>query len=492
MARPVRFSEHFKVRRTGKDEWFDPLLNTDTKLYVDPFLIFLDETKEWANAHARLMAFFTKVIDILDDCKFNPDAPAYKKAEGLLLFKEPPEFCLGTSEASIFGAGSASGLQAGMLNGAEEAVRLGHEDLRHFEELAMFGEQIGPDRISDITCDVLKEDFIKYTQRVARRHGIPLVEVNVGTAGWDERFMIWKPGVVELPINPIASAIRGRPIGVILTPKRFLRRMPTIDPSDFWTFAASEAARNLRGNLNVEIGKEIHASQIAKYARQHPKLWKAYLDTVEANPKPPYDVDVDPDLVVRYQDFGRQIAEAINVDKPSTEADFVSFIELLVSNFKNLVENGAAWKNLWVNDKLRPEEHAQILFRTSAVLACQLRDVDISREADAGRGPVDFKMSKGWKRRVLIEVKYAKSSSFQQNLETQTPTYSKADGCDRGWFLVLQSETKHLEKEFVDKVNKRAEQIASEYKMDFRALFVDATPKTSASKVRRKPGLNMP
>ena len=34
------FSDHFEIVVGTEDDWFDPILNTDTKLFIDPFLIW--------------------------------------------------------------------------------------------------------------------------------------------------------------------------------------------------------------------------------------------------------------------------------------------------------------------------------------------------------------------------------------------------------------------------------------------------------------------
>ena len=33
------FSEHFKIRPSPADKWYDPILSLDTRLFIDPFLI---------------------------------------------------------------------------------------------------------------------------------------------------------------------------------------------------------------------------------------------------------------------------------------------------------------------------------------------------------------------------------------------------------------------------------------------------------------------
>jgi hypothetical protein len=34
----MRFSEHFCIQQTEQDDWFDPHLAVDTKLFFDPLL----------------------------------------------------------------------------------------------------------------------------------------------------------------------------------------------------------------------------------------------------------------------------------------------------------------------------------------------------------------------------------------------------------------------------------------------------------------------
>ena len=47
----IRFSELAGVVPGPDDDWFDPVLTEDTPLYVDPFLVFDDQTPLFADAH---------------------------------------------------------------------------------------------------------------------------------------------------------------------------------------------------------------------------------------------------------------------------------------------------------------------------------------------------------------------------------------------------------------------------------------------------------
>ncbi len=53
----MRFSEHFGITQSADDDWFDPHLTVDTKLFVDPLLL-LEAGGEWASAHEQLIAHF--------------------------------------------------------------------------------------------------------------------------------------------------------------------------------------------------------------------------------------------------------------------------------------------------------------------------------------------------------------------------------------------------------------------------------------------------
>lgn len=483
MTRSVLFSEQYGITRTAADDWFDPLLLQDTKLFVDPFLVYLDDTPFWTDAHTTLMAFFNVILTTLAECGYDEASVLYRKAKGLLLYPEPPEFCLGTCNGSIFGAGSAKGLQKGMLKGAAQATALGLESLQHFEELAMFGEQIGPDRIGDIVCNVLKPAFVAYTQAVAGRHGIPLVEVNVRTCGYDLTEREWLPGIVELPLNPLATAAKGYPMGVLLTPKRFLRQHPSIDGDDFWQYAWANEPEQMRASFGHMIGKHADAKTIADLARRHQSLLTKYIQALNDDGSDAYDLDEDPALLVKRRDFEKQVSDSLGIQPPSTEAEFVAVVELLIKNFKRCVEERGAWEVLWVADKPRTESIVQSLFQTSAVQACQDRDVDISPESNAGRGPVDIKVSHGWKMRALLELKLAKSTSFKRNLRNQTEIYARAEGCDRGYFVVIQFTDKDCDPTLVAEAHQVAAAVAAEKKIEFKIVFVDARKKPSASRV---------
>ncbi|MGH3291841.1 MAG: DUF4365 domain-containing protein [Trebonia sp.] len=93
-------------------------------------------------------------------------------------------------------------------------------------------------------------------------------------------------------------------------------------------------------------------------------------------------------------------AEAITsapVGQPSPEG-FRDWVGTLVDRFQHAVENTDLWRVLW-DDKLVKPRNELIVHASAAAMwnsLCELADIDMSREPDAGRGPVDFKFSAGW------------------------------------------------------------------------------------------------
>jgi hypothetical protein len=71
---------------------------------------------------------------------------------------------------------------------------------------------------------------------------------------------------------------------------------------------------------------------------------------------------------------------------------------------------------------------------------------DVSREANEGRGPVDFKISKGSGDKSLVEFKLASNSKLKQNLAKQVEVYQKAHNTKKAikiiFFFTMEEELK--------------------------------------------------
>lgn len=475
----MRFSEEYQIQDAASAEWFDPLLTEDTQLFVDPFLIFDDSSKEWSAAHSKLVAFFNDALKLLAKSGFKRGT-RLSKVEQMLLFPEPQEFCLGYSEASTAGAGSSAGLRKEMIDGAREAITRGIGSVDHFEELAIFGGGIGADRISDIVCNVLKEEFIDYTQRVSGDLGVALTQCPVEHARWDGTNLRWINGATELPRNPYAGDK-----GVILTPKRFLKRLPTVEPGDFWAWAWENENETIRNDLNFELGRNAEAKEIAYFARRHPDLVGDYLQWRESEGGEPYDLETDPDLEVDWYEYGGEVARNVKSASKAKSDDFPPLVRSMVEAFKHWVEQEGGWQHLRREGSPRKrvrEKQIQSLFRAIVIHYCRANDIDLSGESDAGRGPVDFKFSRGWRGRALVEVKPMDNPRYRHGIDKQLPTYLGAEEVFAGFFLAIGFTDGHMEPERIKSLRDIAKDASDRLNRKVELVTVDARPKPSASK----------
>lgn len=71
-------SVQFGITKAADDDWFDTILDVDTELFVDPFLVFKEETGLWDDAHDQLIAHFNRAFILIAESNRNPQSPASK------------------------------------------------------------------------------------------------------------------------------------------------------------------------------------------------------------------------------------------------------------------------------------------------------------------------------------------------------------------------------------------------------------------------------
>ena len=152
----MRFTEYFAVERHHDDDWFDCELSTDTPLYVDPFLVFEDGDRYWAEARQTVIDFFGLALSFVDASGGDVTSPHYLKAVRMLKFPEPSEFALGLSMGHPKGSGAGFKYAEKMASALSLFSQRGITKVQHVHAFALFCEGLGVDRISDIFCDIIK------------------------------------------------------------------------------------------------------------------------------------------------------------------------------------------------------------------------------------------------------------------------------------------------------------------------------------------------
>jgi hypothetical protein len=464
------FSECFNITKDeDADDWFDPILFVDTRLFIDPFLLFDGEAGRFQGSHREIVQFFDYVFKLIATSNGNISSAPWRRAITLLELGEVHELCIGYSSDSTRGAGSGRGMAGQMARGLFAAVRQGVQKLEHFEEVQIFEEGIGADRISDATAGILRRRLAEYTEEVARRHSITTQEIRYLKAYFDPSVGRWQAKRFRLPLNPYTNE------PILLVPKDYLRALPTINARDFWDFCFDTSNELLRREFGDEITRNVDKTTIVSFAKKHPELRKRYVKSKEVTGGEPYDLNDDPNGY--YQPYlnasGWANAHLAYLTVQSA-ADLLKAVMRFIEQFKNYVENNDGWRLLWNDDGSPKKEVAfQALFSGVMIPHCQANDIDISKEANIGRGPVDFKLSQGYSKRVLLEAKLASNSKFWNGLRRQLPMYLNAEAVDQGIFLVACQKENDFER--VRNIRRIASQVSRKADVVIKVVTVDCS-----------------
>jgi hypothetical protein len=470
------FSKEYGIKHTNQYDFFNPILIRDTRLFIDPFLIFKSNDILFKNSHDKLINFFNKAFELAARSGGNKDTNSYRKLLNILLFPEVSELCLGYTNEGIRGLGSGDIYRDNIIEGIYISIKKGLKNYKHFEEVAIFCEGIGCDRISDITANILKKEFIKYTQSICKKMRIKMQDFKIKHLEFDFEFLRWLDGNECLPSNPYSEK------SIILVPKNFLNELPVISPKEFRDYIWTNKNAELRDDLNYEIKRSLNKSQIIKIAREYPSWVEEFAEKVEELSPNFYDLKNDQSGLYKWHKALRFAKNRPLELFANNDQEFVNVIEEIIQSFKLFVEDNSGYKLLWDDERERgkKEEAAQSLFFGVVKPYCMYNNIDISKETNMGKGPVDFKFSKGYKNRVLLEVKLARNSKFWNGLNRQLPQYLKSEEIYLGYFIVIV----YTDEEFseIQEIEEKVRELNQKIKFRIKPVIIDATKnKVSAS-----------
>lgn len=438
ITNPVRFSAYF-----GLDPDFliekgalDPTLNLDTNLFIDPMLLETSQHRVIReDAFQSYSQHFSNVITLLNASQSKNDT-YWRQARRLMSFPEIKNTCLGYGSSSVSGSGSGSSITDVVMQTACDVVRLGITDPNMFVVMAIFEEGIGPDRISDMTTNVIVESLIKFTEDVLKGTSVPTTLVRI-TAGNGRSYS------AHLPINPF---IKGGKTGVLLVPSDIVRDLPI---AHVWSDISDAAHRShvVRHGVNRQIG-EIWERKTLKdkatlkdWALHSPSGFQQLLDSLKAVDTTPYDTKKDPKGELYWNHILETIAQAepCRIEQPEQWTfEAVKLVtEQIIAQFRFLIEDRRLSEELYSDGKPRPEKSAQRMFFAVAHSYCKANNIDLTPEADTGNGPVDFKLSVGYSGRVLVEIKLSTNTKLVTGYTRQLEAYARAEEPVCCYYLVI-------------------------------------------------------
>jgi hypothetical protein len=469
----ITLSAYFRI--DGKELHERGVLNAhlgiDNRLFVDPNLLKTTECPELKDSRAQLQGYFAPIITLLKASQKEGDV-AWEAALRRLTIKEEHGAALGYSSAGETGRGVGREMAGMLARRGKEIVSLNIEAPEMFELIGLFQENFGPDLLSDMAVGILKDRFLAYTQRVAQELNLqPSRSFRINGKDW------------VLPAHP-----DGRK-ALMFVPSDVLSPLPVaLDRSEIDEVAQFNDEVRKEWNKIVaaasEEDKDPSKAEIREMLLANPQNLKDLIAVYQKAEGNRYDFDLDPTGFFNWEQIGRAAAAhfplEIKTKQPRNIEELREVVNLIVKQFTKNVEQNKLWEMLYTdNGRPRHERFSQRLFYAIADSYCAANNVDISREPDAGNGPVDFKLSVGYEGRVLVEIKKSNNPRLLHGFETQLDAYQKSEVTQESVYLILRVSEKG---DGIKDVVAMAEQKKAEGLKIPDVVIVDARKIESASK----------
>lgn len=481
----IYFSDVFRVDPEALEEHgaFNVALVNDLPLFVDPFLLYDSPKPVYRELHDGIITYLCFLRDRAIAGELTPGAISQ-----WLLFKEVKQNWLGFSKTGNVGTGLGPDFARALARNLTTAFKdFGNETISHgshLEKLGLLSGGVGRDHLSDFTTNLIKGYLLEYTQTFALTHVRPdqRTRCRVERVRFDYETQRWQTGYFELPV------IDGD--YVILTPKEILTRDEAwINQTDlldrFHDICVSLPDDDLRAQINEHFYQQIDKRTKEKEKRA------AAMRTIE-------QFHELLDYYIRWkEEHGSEAHRSADAKVQETHLQFVENIRALVNQYlvgsefysydssyeqsmkrvmylKHVIEDQGGQRLFYVNGQpVQREVDLHVMFRLTWF--ANSGDLDLNAEVNNGRGPVDFKVSKGKRNSNLVEFKLAKNTSLEKNLQHQVKIYEKASDSQKSIKVIMH---------FSDAELQRVTDILKRLKLtDCKDIvLIDASPKISASK----------
>lgn len=478
----VYFTDVFDVPPDILNEYgaFNIALINDLPLFIDPFLLFDSDNDTYRKLHDEIINYLCFLRDRAIGGELTPGAISH-----WLLFKEVKQNWLGFSKSGNRGTGLGNDFAKSLAQNLASVFKdFGNEIIStgsHIEKFGLLGGGVGRDHLSDFTTNLIKRFLLEYTQTFALEHlhVNQRQRVHVERVSFDYESQRWKSSYFELPY------VNGD--YVLLTPKEILTR------DDVWInqgellnrfaeicLAVSDDALRTQVNAHfyAQINKRMKEKERRHAALQTITKFHALLDYyIKWKEEHASDAHLQSGMKVREteQQFVANIKTLVNDHLAGSKyySYGSSFVESLkrVHYLKQVIENKGGHRLFYINGKpVQRESDLHIMFR----LTWFGTNLDVNAEVNNGRGPVDYKISRGKHDASLVEFKLAKNTSLEKNLQHQVRIYEKASDTSVSIKVILYfSESEH----------QRVLTILRKLKLEGKEgiVLIDAGPETKVS-----------
>ena len=432
------FSDYFGVDPEVIDTYgaFNVSIINDLPLFIDPFLLFNSKKEEYQQLHEEIIGYlrFLREKSLYGGLNDAAISAWYK-------FPEVKQNWFGFSLEGNSGRGLGATFAQSLYENLHRVFAdFGDESITkgsHLEKLCLFSDGVGRDNISDFATNLIKDFLLNYTQTFAKKaiHESLRRRIRVPRVRFNYKTETWESDTFDLPyVEEYGDFVLLTPKDILTKDETWINRPDLFDQFEDITFSIPND--ELRFQINNYLAKVLPDSPDSKerkgaYSKtilEFPEILDYYIRYKEDNGDRAFDMS---QAKVRssselYVNQFNQLITALHNNTNFYNLTGNSFTEAMdrVKFLKDVIENQDGYKWLWKNGKpISNERDTQLLYR----LTWYASSFDVNREVNNGRGPVDFKISKGSADTTLVEFKLAKNTKLKQNLENQVEIYKKAN-----------------------------------------------------------------
>lgn len=435
--RLLQFSKYFDIDEKILEEegYVNISLLCDMPLFVDPFLIFSSEKKEYKALHEKINKYLIFLKNKVKGCEYSRGIYS-----SLFKFSEVPNNWLGYCEFGNKGKGLGPYFGESLFKNLNNIFEnFEHSNITkgiHIEKLTLLDEKVGADNISDFVVNIIKDYFLEITEEFAKKYINPnkCKYFNVSKAEFNYNYQRWMPKKYFLPCFN-KDYVLLTPIDILtmddswINNQELLRIMPLVIEKVPNEQLRYEINNYLGALYKKDMKKEEEDEAKRKTLEKYPQLLDYFISIKEDEADEAETNSIK--KVLYYDEFINNIADTItnyllqNTNFYKLKNNSLEEAYERVNYLKSCIENNDGYKLFYGanSERLRTEKDLQLLFR----FVCFDPQADINSEVNNGRGPVDYKFSNSSSDKTLIEFKLAKNTQLKQNLEKQVEIYEKAN-----------------------------------------------------------------
>ncbi len=431
---PQYFSDHFNIDKSRLKELgtFDPILDSDSRLFVEPSLLQYSSSEIFKDAYKAYNDKFSKIYKALSLCENEGDLH-WNIAKNLIDFPEYSATCIGYSN-STDGKGSGDEFNGKILDSLYSVI----DKLRDNPDLLPFApyleKGIGGDRISDMLQNIVDEYICDYTTNIMQEFGL------TGNHRYLSKNLCKEYWLLK---NPHSKNV------IKLLPRDILRDITISDKAGDISDEIISQNCEIRGIVDKNIGnaffeasKDDRKSRIFDELFADPEIFIKILQEIKGYDVQKYNLDNDKNGVWRWLKDVQNLTSNTDLFSQNVVNDsnkpLIDRVESIIANFKTSTEEKGFWSCFWTNVEVGYFEHvhesySQLILSFLCNCSIDLEGLEIKKFYDNNQLISKFSLNG---KNLFLYVKHSDNKQLKSGYEKVLEKAKKSKS-DQYLYLVI-------------------------------------------------------